>query len=300
MRIGILSYRTLSRMASKEELEMQKIARKKGHTCRIYRAGKFQMVYDQKNPWLLYNGKKFPNCDVVITRPSILNNVNLHISLIEQLEMAGVLLFNRYQAILNAKDKIKTMQILDHYGIPIPKTVVIRRREDLKQAVKNLGGFPVILKQPTGSFGNGVTIVESMRALKSILLWDKPMYLLQQYVKFSKGRDIRVFVVNGKVVGSMMRSAKKGEFRSNIELGGKGKAVKLSDEDISVALRSVQALDLNYGGVDLMPSRQGPLVLEVNSNPGFKELERATGTNIAESIVDYAIEYAERHKIHIV
>ncbi len=183
MRIGILSYRSLSNKASKEELELKNVARKMGHTCRIFRASRFQMVYDKQSPWLLYDGKPFQKQDIVLTRPSILNNVDLHISLIEQMEMSGLILFNRYSSILNAKNKVKTMQILDHYGIPIPRTIVIRRSDDLQQAVKLLGGFPVIVKQPVGSFGAGVTIVESMRALKSFLLWDQPMYLLQQFVK---------------------------------------------------------------------------------------------------------------------
>ena len=125
------------------------------------------------------------------------------------------------------------------------------------------------------------------------------MYLLQQYVKYSKGNDIRIFVVNGEIVGSMMRSAKKGEFRSNIELGGVGKAVEITEEEANVALRSVQALDLHYGGVDVMRSKTGPLVLEVNSNPGFKELEEVSGVNIAKNIVEYAVELAERHKQHL-
>lgn len=297
MRIGILSYRSLSNAASKEELELKNVARKMGHICRIFRASRFQMVYDKQSPWLLYDGKPFQKQDIVLTRPSILNNVDLHIALIEQMEMSGLILFNRYVSILNAKNKVKTMQILDHYGIPIPKTIVIRRSDDLQQAVKLLGGFPVIVKQPVGSFGAGVTIVESMRALKSFLLWDQPMYLLQQFVKYSKGKDIRVFVVNGKVVGSMMRSAKKGEFRSNIELGGIGRPVELTEEEISIALRSVQALDLSYGGVDVMRGKEGPVVLEVNSNPGFKELEKVTGVSIAGAIVEYAIEYAERHRL---
>lgn len=296
MKIGILSFRPLEQKASEEEIELKKVARNMRHTARIFRAKRFQMVFDQNSPWLLYNGKPFPLYDVMITRPSILNNVGLHISIIEQMEMAGLLLFNNYQSILKTKNKIKTMQILDHYGIPIPKTVVLSQPEDLSQAVKTVGGFPLIVKRPVGSFGAGVTIVESMRALQSFILWDQPKYLLQQYVKYSKGKDIRIFVVNGKVVGSMMRSAKKGEFRSNIELGGKGQSVEITEEEISVALRSVQALDLNYGGVDIMRSKDGPVVLEVNSNPGFKELESATGINIAAAIIEYAIEYGERHR----
>ncbi len=296
MKIGILSFRAVGRGASKEELELKAVCRELKHTARIFRAGRFQMVYDRKSPWLLYDGKPFPKYDVVITRPSVLDNVDLYASLIEQMEMAGILLFNKYDAILKAKNKVKTMQILDHYDIPIPKTVFVRRADDLKQAAKLVGGFPLIVKQPVGSFGNGVTIIESMRALKSVLLWDRPMYLLQEFVKYSRGQDIRVFVVNGKVVGSMMRAAMKGEFRSNIELGGKGRPVEISEEEASIALRAIQALDLNYGGVDIMRSRNGVVVLEVNSNPGFKALESATGVNIAKSIVEYAIEFAERHK----
>jgi ribosomal protein S6--L-glutamate ligase len=283
-------------MASEEEIAIKKAVRELGHTCRIFRAGRFQMVFDQQSPWLLYDGKPFPKYDVVITRPSMLSDVSLRISLIEQMELMGVRLFNSYESILKTKNKIKTMQILDHYGIPIPKTVVIHRPEDLKQAVKAVGGFPVIVKTPTGSFGAGVTIIESMRALQSVLLWNKPMYLLQQYVKHSKGKDLRVFVVNGKVVGSMMRSAKKGEFRSNIELGGKGSAVEITEEEANISLRCIQALDLNYGGVDIMRGKSGPVVLEVNANPGFKELQQATGIDIAKSVAEYAEEYAERYK----
>ena len=170
------------------------------------------------------------------------------------------------------------------------------RLDDVAQAAKLVGGFPVIVKNPFGSFGNGVTIMESMRALNSFLVWDKPLYLLQEYVKYSKGKDMRIFVVNGKVVGSMMRSAKKGEFRSNIELGGVGKPIEPTSEEISIAIRAVQALDLNYAGVDVMRSKNGPVVLEVNSNPGFKALEQATGARIAGAIVDYALEFAERHQ----
>ena len=297
MKIGILSFRPLSRKAAKEELMLKKMARERGHTCRIFRAQRFQLVYDQESPWLLYNGKPFPKYDIVLVRPSILSNIELHAALIKQLEMSGILHFNRYVPILNSKNKIKTMQILDHYGIPIPKTVVLQRPEDLKQAVKAVGGFPLIVKRPFGTFGEGVVILESMRALQSFLAWRRPMYLLQQYIKHSKGKDIRVFVVNGKVVGTMMRSAKKGEFRSNIELGGKGQSVEITDEEIAISIRSVQALDLNYGGVDIMRGKNGPVVLEVNSNPGFKALEEVSGGNgdIAKSLIEYAEDLAERH-----
>lgn len=296
MKVGILSFRSLNKKAAEEEIELKKQARDRGHEARIFRAAKFQLVYDRESPWFFYNGKPLKKYDVIITRPSVVRDVDLSIALIEQMEMAGIPLFNNYQSILKAKNKIKTTQILDHYGIPLPKTVVLHRLEDIAQAAKLVGGFPVIVKNPFGSFGNGVTIMESMRALNSFMVWDKPLYLLQEYVKYSKGKDMRVFVVNGKVVGAMMRSAKKGEFRSNIELGGVGAPIDPTPEEISIAIRAVQALDLHYGGVDIMRSKTGPVVLEVNSNPGFKALETATGISVAGAIADYAIEFAERHQ----
>lgn len=299
MKIGILSFRALNRQASEEEIELKRQAKARGHIARIFRAAKFQLVYDRESPWFFYNGKPLKKYDVMITRPAVVRDVDLSIALIEQLEMAGIPLFNNYHSILKAKNKIKTTQILDHYGIPLPKTVVIHRLEDVAQAAKMVGGFPVIVKNPFGSFGNGVTIIESMRALNSFLVWDKPLYLLQEYVKYSKGKDMRVFVVNGKVVGSMLRSAKKGEFRSNIELGGVGTPIEPTQEEMAIAIRSVQALDLHYGGVDIMRSKTGPVVLEVNSNPGFKALEDATGVSIAGAIVDYAVEFAERHYSYV-
>ncbi|MBU1151860.1 RimK family alpha-L-glutamate ligase [Patescibacteria group bacterium] len=296
MKIGILSFRSLNAKASKEELRILKDAREKGHTVRIFRSQRFQMVYAEKQPWLLYDGKPLPKYDIFIIRPSILSNASLYISLVEQMAMTGILLFNRHDAILKTKNKIKTMQILNNYGIPIPKTVIVKNGNDVAQAAKIVGGFPLIVKEPFGSFGNGVTIIESMRALKSFLRWDKPMYLFQEYVKHSKGKDFRIFVINGHVVGSMMRSAKKGEFRSNIELGGKGGPADITEEESAIAVRCVQALDLHYGGVDLMRGKDGPVVLEVNSNPGFKALEESTGANIAGAIVDYAVDFAVQHQ----
>lgn len=295
MKIGILSFRALDRRASEEELMLQKAARDRGHKVRIFRDSRFQMVYSKHDPWLLYDGKPFPHYDVVIIRPSVLLNFASRVSLVKQMEMMGILLFNRHESIKKCKNKVDTMQILTHYDIPMPKTVVVRQPDDLKQAAKIVGGFPLIVKDQVGSFGNGVVIMESMRALNSALHWNKPMYILQEYVKFSKGKDIRIFVINGKVVGSMMRSSKKGEFRSNLELGGEGAPVEVTDEEASIAIRSAQALDLTYGGVDIMRGKDGPVVLEVNSNPGFKGLVEATGSDIAGELIDYAVEFAERH-----
>ncbi len=294
MRIGILSFKAISSKASREEIRLKNVAKETGHTARIFRSGRCQLVYDGTARRLLYDGKPFPRYDVIITRPSVLRDVDLNISIIKQMEMMGIPVFNRYNPIIKAKNKLKSMQLMDHYNIPIPKTIIIRSSKFLDLAVEAVGGVPVILKTPFGSYGVGVTIVESKRGLKSVLDWENTnMYMIQEFVKYSRGKDIRVFVVGGKVVGTMMRSARRGEFRSNIELGGKGSPVEITEEEKEISLRAVQALDLEYAGVDILRSKSGPVVLEVNSNPGFKALEVSTGVDIAGSIVEFAVEYAK-------
>ena len=294
VKIGILSFKAISKKASPEEIRLKNVAKSMGHTARIFRSGRCQLVYDGTARRLLYDGRLFPKYDVIITRPSVLRDVDLNISIIKQMEMMGIPVFNRYTPIIKAKNKLKSMQLMDHYNIPIPKTVIIRASRFLDLAVKSVGGMPVILKTPFGSYGAGVTIVESMRALKSVLDWeDTNMYMIQEFVKYSRGKDIRVFVVGGKVVGTMMRSAMRGEFRSNIELGGKGSPVEITEEEKAMSLKAVQALDLEYAGVDILRSKSGPVILEINSNPGFKALESSTGVDIAGSIIEYAVEYAK-------
>jgi len=293
MKIGILSFRALSKKAAVEELRLKKAILAMGHKAKIFRSGRVQLVYDGTGRRLMYDGKLFPRYDVIITRPTVLRDVDLNVSIVKQIELMGIPVFNRYDAIIRAKNKLKSLQIFDHYNIPIPKTVAIRSPAYIDLAIEACGGLPVIVKSPFGSYGAGVTIVESKRALKSMLDWESSnIYMIQEFVKFSKGKDIRVFVVGGKVVGTMMRSAQKGEFRSNIELGGKGTPINITDEEKEISLKAVQALDLDYGGVDILRSKEGPVVLEVNSNPGFKALEAATSVDIAKAVVEFAVEFA--------
>jgi len=297
MRIGILSFKAISKVASKEEIRLKNVAKSKGHTARIFRSGRFQLVYDGTARRLLYDGKLFPKYDVIISRVSVLRDIDLNISIIKQMEMMGIPVINRYTPVIKAKNKLKSMQIMDHYNIPIPKTAVIRSTKFADLAVKSVGGLPVIIKSPFGSYGVGVTIAESKRGLKSMMSWENTnMYMIQEFVKFSKGKDIRVFVVGGKVVGTMMRSAGRGEFRSNIELGGKGSKVEITGEEKDIAVKAVQALDLEYAGVDILRGKDGPVVLEINANPGFKALEQYTGIDVATPLIDFAIEYAESKK----
>lgn len=295
MRVGILSFRPLDKSISYEEGRIRTAAKELGYKPKVLRAANCGLYFDKGGLTLYYSGRKFPGLDVVIPRVSILNNVDLQSSVVRQLELVGMPVLNKYDSIVRAKNKLKTLQILSHYGIPIPKTVVIGSRDDLKSAIDRVGGAPVILKYPFGSLGSGVVIAESYRAALSTLdlLWSSAVtqiMLVQEYVKESKGKDIRIFVVGGKVVASMQRSAKKGEFRSNAALGGSGKGIEISDEYQDIAIKSARLLGLEMAGVDIIITNHGPAVLEVNCNPGFEELEEATCVDVAKAIVERAVE----------
>lgn len=290
MRVGILSFRPQGKRIAYEESRIVKAARELGYTAKVYRAYDCELYYNGNGPEVLYKGKKFPKVDVIIPRVSALMNVDLRASVVKQFELLGVPVLNDYQSILKAKNKLKTLQILSHYGIPLPKTIVIGKNDDLKSAIKKVGGAPVIIKSPFGSLGSGVMIAESYRAAQSAAdFFGTRIVLIQQFVKESKGKDTRVFVVGGKVVASMQRTAKRGEFRSNAALGGKGKIVDIPQEYAEIALKSSEILGLDMAGVDILDTKNGPVILEVNSNPGFEELEAATGIDVAKAIVDRAV-----------
>lgn len=295
MKIAVLSFQPLRKKALKEELRLVESARKLGYKAQIIRADKCQLVYDSHHPEVLFDGKKFPDFDVIIPRASVLNNVELKLAIVKQFQLMGFPVVNTFSSITKAKNKLRTLQILDHFDIPIPKTLVIRDIAYLADAIKKVGGLPVIMKTPFGSYGSGVVIAESKRAVSSSLdfLWKtnhETIILIQEYVKEAKGKDLRVFVVGDRVVGSMKRSAQKGEFRSNLELGGQGSAEAVSEEEADIAIRATKALRLDVAGVDIMRSKAGPVVLEVNANPGFKGLEDVTGVDIGMEIINFAVQ----------
>ncbi len=290
MRIGILSFRPADRRIAYEESRLLKAARELGYKAQVYRAHNCELYYDQDGPKIFYKGKKFPKVDVIIPRVSALWNVHLRASVVKQFELMGIPVLNDYDSVLRAKNKLKTLQILAHYGLPIPRTVVVEGKEDLKSAIQKVGGAPVIIKSPFGSLGSGVMIVESYRAAASAAdFFGTRILLVQEFVKESKGKDTRVFVVGGKVIASMERVAKKGEFRSNAAQGGKGRVVSPPKEYEELALKAAEILNLDMAGVDILTTKDGPEILEVNCNPGFEELEEATGVNVAKAIVERAV-----------
>ena len=217
-------------------------------------------------------------------------------AIIRHLERLGVVLINSSTAIDTVKDKLYTQQILGESKLPVPKTLLVRHPIKIEFVEKNIN-FPVIIKTLSGSFGAGVFLAENKKQLEQLLKMaeiTKKSYniIVQEFIKDSWGKDIRVFVLNGKVVGCMMRQSTDDDFRANITRGGEGIPYQIDDEIEWLGGESSRLLNLDIAGVDLLFDNDGYRICEVNSSPGFEGMDKYTKTNIAEKIVTYV-----KHKI---
>jgi len=290
MKIVILSKgpKNYSTQRLKEE------AKSRGHEVRIVNYAKCYVTLEQGKPHIHYKGKTINNVDVVI--PRIASNLTKYGSaMVRQFEMQNIPTITSSIAIVRSRDKLRSMQLLAKAGVGIPKTVFVRETADFDDVLEQVGGAPVIIKVARGTHGNGVVLAETRKAALAVMqafYVEGVNFLVQEFVKESAGVDIRAFVVNGKVVASMLRQSLDDDFRSNIHLGGEGTPIKLSPEERKTAQKAAKAMGLPVCGVDMMRSQRGPLVLEVNSSPGFN-IEKVTGRNVASSIVDYAEQVAK-------
>src|SRR5258708_2706472 len=147
---------------------------------------------------------------------------------------------------------------------------------------------------------NGVVLAENKKAAQSVIEafhGVKARIIVQEFIKEAKGADIRAFVVNGEVVGAMRRQARDGEFRSNLHRGGYATVVKLNRHEKHAAIIAAKKMGLSIAGVDMLPSKRGPLIIEVNSSPGLEGIEGATGIDIGGKIFQYIEAHAGRKKI---
>jgi ribosomal protein S6--L-glutamate ligase len=212
---------------------------------------------------------------------------------IRQLQLMGIPVMNRFEAILLASNKFLSLQTLVASGIPVPETRYASNRSNFADALASLGGFPIVIKISNSRQGSGVFLFHSMeKAMPTLALRLEKGHgvLMQRFIPAEERKDLRILVGGGEVLGAMSLTPRKGEFRSNIHLGGKPEAVSVSDETASLALRSAEALGLDVAGVDMVEDRHGSLrVMEVNSTPGFKGLEKCTGKDIAAAIIRCSI-----------
>lgn len=295
MKIGILTFNSLRLRASVDDLMLKRAGITRGHKIRVYWTKHMQFTFDQNNLNILYKNRQFIPPDVMIVRPNILADIDLHLSIVKQLQLMGVHIVNHSLPISRAKNKMRTLQILSHNDLPVPKTVVVNNIQYLDAAIEQIGSFPIIMKLALGSFGSGVSILESRRSLRSML--DLMIasnsnrsnhILIQEYVKEAKGKDIRVFTVGNKIVAAMERKARRGEFRANFHQGGSVALADLSEEEKRISLKAVKILGLDIAGVDIIRTTTGPKILEVNSNPGIEGITEATGINVADDIIGFA------------
>ena len=230
--------------------------------------------------------------DVIIPRIGA-SAMGFGLPIVQQFELAGFPVVNSSDSFVLSRDKIVAGQVLGAMGIPVPKTLSVRSPDEIDKAVERLGGAPIVVKIHPGTQGVGVAICETARSARSTVeaFWSlNREVLLQEFIAEASGSDIRMFVVDGKVVGAMKRTAPSAEFRSNLHRGGTAESYEISDAMREVAVRSADAMDLLVAGVDVLESSKGPLVMEVNPSPGLQGIEEATRVDVA----GYIIQCAER------
>lgn len=261
----------------------------RGHEGVVIDHLKCDLVIESQGPAIYYRGKKVDDVDAII--PRIGASVTFYgTAVVRQFEMMGVFSATYSQAIVRSRDKLRSLQILSGAGLPMPKTAFTNYSKEEKSLIDHVGGAPVIIKLLEGTQGLGVVLAETHKAAQSVIEAFhglKARIIVQEFIKEAKASDLRIFVVDGQVVGAMKRTGGEGEFRSNLHRGGSAQIVKLTRKEKSAAIKAASALGLSVAGVDVLQSSRGPLILEVNSSPGLEGIEKATDVDIAGEIVKY-------------
>lgn len=244
---------------------------------------------------ILVQGKAIPHYDAILPRIGA-SITEYGVAVVRHFEGAGTHAVNGSGPISTSRDKFACLQTLSHAGVRTPITFLSRNTKDIKPLISETQGPPAVAKLLKGTQGTGVMLLPTAIALVSTLetfhALEKDV-LVQEYLKDGAGKDYRVFVIGGKVVAAMQRTAPRGEFRANIHRGGEGKPVKLTKAYERCALKATEVLGLEIAGVDLMETAAGPVVLEVNSSPGFEGIEKATGLNVARLMMNHIIKTAK-------
>jgi ribosomal protein S6--L-glutamate ligase len=263
--------------------------RERGHVVRVLDPLRCYMQIAPGKFLMHYKGKPLASIDAVI--PRIGASVTRYgTAVLRQFELMGAYSPNGSDAVLRARDKLRCHQILAGHGLGLPVTVFGDNPDDTGDLLGMLGKPPHVIKLNEGTQGTGVILAENAGASRSVIEAFRGLYanfLVQEFIAEAKGADVRCFVVGDRVVAAMRRQAGEGEFRSNLHRGGKASKVKLSADETATALNAARALGLGVAGVDLLRSRRGPLVLEVNSSPGLEGIEGATGVDVAGAIVEF-------------
>ena len=284
MKLGILSQDI--RLYSTSRL--YESAKNRGHETEVISYLRCYMNIAKANPRIFFQGRQM-NFDVVI--PRIAATWTFYgAAVVRQFELMGALSANSSASISRSRDKLRALQLIGNSGVEMPVTGYVHLSRDIESVLKSVGQPPYVIKLLEGTQGRGVVLTETMEAAISAIETMKKIdanILIQEFINESKGEDIRAIVVGDRVVASMKRKAKPGEFRSNVHLGGSVENYDLNEQEKESAIKAAKVLGLSVAGVDLIQSNRGPLVLEVNSSPGLEGIEKASGIDVANKIIEY-------------
>jgi ribosomal protein S6--L-glutamate ligase len=285
MKIGILS-RNPKLYSTRRLVEA---IEQRGHEASVVDPLRCYMTIASQRPTVHYRGEELQGFDAVI--PRIGASITFYgTAVLRQFEMMGVYSVNESVAISRSRDKLRSLQLLARKGVGLPVTGFAHSTLYTGDLIERVGGAPLVIKLLEGTQGIGVVLAETHQAAESVIeafRGLKTNILVQEFIKEAKGADIRCLVVGDKVVAAMKRQGKEGDFRSNLHRGGSATITRLTPEERSTAVRAAKIMGLNVAGVDLLRSNHGAVVMEVNSSPGLEGIEKATGKDVADLIIEF-------------
>jgi len=264
-------------------------AEARGHSAQVVDTLRCYMSITSHHPSIHYKGHNIEPFDAVI--PRIGSSVTFYgCAVLRQFEMMGTYVLNDSVAISRSRDKLRSLQLLSRKGLGLPVTGFAHSPDDIPDLITMVKGAPLVIKLLEGTQGIGVVLAETNQAAESVIqafMGMKANIMVQEYIQEAKGADIRCFVIGDKVVAAMKRQAADGEFRSNLHRGGSASVIRITPEERSTAIRAAKAMGLRVAGVDLLRANHGPVIMEVNSSPGLRGIESATGKDIAGLIIEH-------------
>lgn len=294
MRIAILS-RNRNLYSTRRLVEA---CRQRSHEVRVIDPLKCYMDIATSRPGIFYKGEALEQYDAVI--PRIGASITFYgTAVLRQFEILGSFPLNESVAIGRARDKLRSLQLLSRKGVGLPLTSFAHDVENTQELINLVGGAPLVVKLLEGTQGKGVVLAETNKAAESVIDAFRELradFLVQEFIKEAGGADVRCLVVEKRVVAAMERKAREGEFRSNLHRGGSAAITRLSPQERTTAVKAARTLGLNVAGVDILRSKEGPLVMEVNSSPGLEGIESATEKDVAGMIVEFIEAHARPHR----
>jgi len=261
----------------------------RGHQVEPVNPTRCYLDVDTGKPEIFYDSKPLPKYDVVI--PRIGASITAYgLAVTRQFQLTGAIPINGPQSIANSRDKLLAHQLLASAGINMPVTGFASSPKDTKGVINTVGTVPLVIKLLESSQGKGVILAETKKAAETVINAFRGLnanFLVQEFIEESKGEDLRCLVIDGKVVGSILRSNKDNDFRSNLHQGGIAQSTTITAKERSIAIRASKAFGLSVAGVDILRSKRGPLVLEVNSSPGIQGIEKTLELDIAGEIISF-------------